>query len=238
MEREDDARLRVPLAVIPGKHDLLLFCKTVKFNFKILTIRSHWCNIWFSLVGGTGNSFVLELQGEVKIKTAVQHIIRGLSVSIDISKVFISLFLMHFNILYYFIWFSSFYNNIVINRNTLLMCNRFSSPPMRPASTSSIHCIGVWPLTWTWWLNNSGISYSIFFSLLRYWLYYSWMGKAVRYTTASLMEVFKGEKTLAIIEMVDKGIFIQNNNITISFLRLRSFSFILSFLFRFSSFPL
>jgi diacylglycerol kinase family enzyme len=31
------------------------------------------------------------------------------------------------------------------------------------------------------------------------------MGKAVRYTTASLMEVFKGEKTLAIIEMVDKG---------------------------------
>ncbi len=32
-----------------------------------------------------------------------------------------------------------------------------------------------------------------------------WMGKAVRYTTASLMEVFKGEKTLAIIEMVDKG---------------------------------
>jgi hypothetical protein len=35
---------------------------------------------------------------------------------------------------------------------------------------------------------------------------YRWMGKAVRYTTASLMEVFKGEKTLAIIEMVDKGI--------------------------------
>jgi diacylglycerol kinase family enzyme len=39
-------------------------------------------------VGGTGNSFVLEIQGEVKIKTAVQHIIRGLSVTIDISKVF------------------------------------------------------------------------------------------------------------------------------------------------------
>lgn len=32
-----------------------------------------------------------------------------------------------------------------------------------------------------------------------------WMGKAVRYTTASLLEVFKGEKTLAIIQMEDKG---------------------------------
>jgi len=116
MERDDDARLRVPLSVIPG---------------------------------GTGNSFILEIQGEVKIKTAVQHIIRGLSCSIDISKVF----------------FPS-------NETCIYLFN-------------SLH-----------WGMASNVN--MMAEQLR------WMGKAVRYTTASLMEVFKGEKTLAIIEMVDK----------------------------------
>lgn len=73
MEREDDARLRVPLSVLPGK-----------FLFLFLL----FCCIYLCLKGGTGNSFVLEIQGEVKLKTAVEHIIRGLSCSIDISKVF------------------------------------------------------------------------------------------------------------------------------------------------------
>lgn len=116
MEREDDARTRVPLSVLPG---------------------------------GTGNSFILEIQGEVKLKTAVEHIIRGLSCSIDISRVF----------------FPS-------NETSIFLFN-------------SLH-----------WGMASNVN--MMAEQLR------WMGKAVRYTTASLMEVFKGEKTLAIIEMVDK----------------------------------
>jgi diacylglycerol kinase (ATP) len=116
MERTDDARLRVPLAALPG---------------------------------GTGNSFVLELQGNVDIKTAVEHVIRGLSCPIDISKVF------------------------------------FPSTETHEYLFNSLH-----------WGMASNVN--VMAEQLR------WMGKAVRYTTASLLEVFKGEKTLAIIQMEDK----------------------------------
>jgi len=116
MEREDDARHRVPLAALPG---------------------------------GTGNSFVLELQGNVNLKLTVEHVIRGLSCSIDISKVF------------------------------------FPSNETSEYLFNSLH-----------WGMASNVN--MMAEQLR------WMGKAVRYTTASLMEVFKGEKTLAIIQMEDK----------------------------------
>lgn len=58
MKRKDDARLRVPIAMIPG---------------------------------GTGNSFSLELQGGVKIKRAVKHIMRGISCPIDIGELYFPL---------------------------------------------------------------------------------------------------------------------------------------------------
>eukprot|EP01114_Cavostelium_apophysatum_P017889 TRINITY_DN5406_c0_g1_i1.p1 TRINITY_DN5406_c0_g1~~TRINITY_DN5406_c0_g1_i1.p1 ORF type:complete len:414 (-),score=60.68 TRINITY_DN5406_c0_g1_i1:75-1226(-) len=116
MERTDNARLRVPLAVLPG---------------------------------GTGNSFALELQGQVNLKTSIEHIFRGLCANIDICSVF------------------------------------FPSNEQTIYSFNSLH-----------WGMASNVNITA--EQLR------WMGKAIRYTTASLMEVFKGEMTMAYVEMVDR----------------------------------
>eukprot|EP01117_Protostelium_nocturnum_P005981 TRINITY_DN214_c0_g1_i2.p2 TRINITY_DN214_c0_g1~~TRINITY_DN214_c0_g1_i2.p2 ORF type:complete len:459 (+),score=190.71 TRINITY_DN214_c0_g1_i2:2459-3835(+) len=55
MKRKDDARSKVPLAILPG---------------------------------GTGNSLVLEFSGSANLKTAVEHVMRGLSAPIDIGELY------------------------------------------------------------------------------------------------------------------------------------------------------
>eukprot|EP01117_Protostelium_nocturnum_P015379 TRINITY_DN595_c0_g1_i1.p1 TRINITY_DN595_c0_g1~~TRINITY_DN595_c0_g1_i1.p1 ORF type:complete len:433 (+),score=202.68 TRINITY_DN595_c0_g1_i1:112-1410(+) len=116
MKRKDEARLKVPLAVLPG---------------------------------GTGNSFALELSGSTKLRTSIEHIMRGLTVAIDIGEIY------------------------------------FPTDNSKTYSFNSLH-----------WGMASKVNVTA--EKLR------WMGKAIRYTTAAVLELMKGEKTLAIIEAVDK----------------------------------
>jgi len=95
--------------------------------------------------GGTGNSFVLELQGTFQVKRSVQHIIRGIHCPIDIAKIECA----DKEIIYSF---------------------------------NSIH----------WGLASK---VNVTAERLR------WMGKAVRYTTAALLELMRGETTRAKITL-------------------------------------
>jgi len=116
MRRTDDAKSRIPLAVLPG---------------------------------GTGNSFVLELQGIVDFDSALQRIVRGITVPIDLAEVF------------------------------------FPTAEDKIYLFNSLH-----------WGMASKVNVKA--EQLR------WMGKAIRYTTAALLEIVQGEMTSAIVEIIDK----------------------------------
>jgi len=99
--------------------------------------------------GGTGNSLVLELLGDAKSGKSIRHIMRGVSVPIDICKI--------------------------------------TFPGQKDAvySFNSLH----------WGLASK---VNITAEKLR------WMGNAIRYTTAALVELFKGENTIASVIMEEK----------------------------------
>jgi len=100
--------------------------------------------------GGTGNSFVLELQnGIVDFRTSLERIVRGIVCPIDLAEVY----------------FPTTENKIYL----------FNSLHWGMASKVNVKA-----------------------EQLR------WMGKAIRYTTAALLEIVNGEMTSAIIEIVDK----------------------------------
>jgi len=102
---------------------------------------------------GTGNSFVLELQGGTKVKRAVKHILRGLNCPIDIAK---------------------------------LTFPRGTGEDEVIYSFNSIH----------WGLASK---VNVTAEKLR------WMGAAIRYTTAALLELSHGVKTRAkiVVELAD-----------------------------------
>eukprot|EP01119_Soliformovum_irregulare_P025271 TRINITY_DN931_c0_g1_i1.p1 TRINITY_DN931_c0_g1~~TRINITY_DN931_c0_g1_i1.p1 ORF type:complete len:407 (+),score=119.81 TRINITY_DN931_c0_g1_i1:31-1251(+) len=101
------------------------------------------------VAGGTGNSFALELHGGVEISDAIDHLVRGLSVPIDIGKTTWPL--------------ESGEDELVYSFN-------------------SIH----------WGLASK---VNVTAEKLR------WMGKAIRYTTASMLEMVKGAQTRAKVSL-------------------------------------
>ncbi|EFA86401.1 sphingosine kinase related protein [Heterostelium album PN500] len=169
------------------------------------------------LPAGTGNSFVMELQGTLSIKHICERILNGLTVPIDIAKVtcvkkdmisqecnrrkmeFRTLKSTLANVDLNSSQLSSSldakrksYHDLKTVRPDILMEygahlaeeEHLETPPEVIYSFNSLH----WGL---------GSKVNITAEKMR------WMGKAVRYTTAALLELFKGEKILARIEYED-----------------------------------
>ncbi|PRP88290.1 hypothetical protein PROFUN_03399 [Planoprotostelium fungivorum] len=100
------------------------------------------------LPGGTGNSMVLELMNTTHLRTAVEHVIRGISAPIDIASVY------------------------------------FPLSDKRMYSFNSLH----------WGLASE---VNVLAEKLR------WMGKAIRYGTASVLQMTRGKKQVTVVETTD-----------------------------------
>ncbi|KAF2074458.1 hypothetical protein CYY_004240 [Polysphondylium violaceum] len=170
------------------------------------------------LPAGTGNSFVLELQGKLTIKHVLERIVNGLTVPIDIAKVtvvakekitsecsrrreeydLIKKRYAHINLDAPQLSSSQEAGKRTMQeyktiRPDALMeygSNLSSSDLLENEEDNSIYCFN--SLHW-----GLGSKVNITAEKMR------WMGKAVRYTTAALLELFKGEKILARIEYED-----------------------------------
>jgi len=170
------------------------------------------------LPAGTGNSFVLELQGKLTIKHVLERVVNGLTVPIDIAKVtvvakekitsecsrrreeydLIKKRYAHINLDAPQLSSSQEAGKRTMQeyktiRPDALMeygSNLSSSDLLENEEDNSIYCFN--SLHW-----GLGSKVNITAEKMR------WMGKAVRYTTAALLELFKGEKILARIEYED-----------------------------------
>ncbi|GAM28020.1 hypothetical protein SAMD00019534_111960, partial [Acytostelium subglobosum LB1] len=162
------------------------------------------------LPAGTGNSFVMELQGTLSIKHICERILNGLTVPVDVAKVtcikkdtltqdlnkkkaeYRSLKSTLANIDLNSTQLSesldakrrSYHNLKAVRPDALMDFAAESSEAEVYYSFNSLH----WGL---------GSKVNITAEKMR------WMGKAVRYTTAAVIELFKGEKILARIEYED-----------------------------------
>ncbi|KYR00326.1 sphingosine kinase related protein [Tieghemostelium lacteum] len=174
------------------------------------------------LPAGTGNSFVLELQGKLNIKYICKRILMGITTPIDIARVTV---LTKEKITQECAKKTEQYNQINEKYGQLINVDKAMLTQSQSAGTLYLEEAkkGVRPDTLMQFgqtLNPESLEedthvhpeviYS--FNSLHWGLgsriniraeKLRWMGKAVRYTTAALLEMFKGEKILARIEYED-----------------------------------
>ncbi|KYR02009.1 sphingosine kinase related protein [Tieghemostelium lacteum] len=178
---------------------------------------------------GTGNSFVLELQGKISIKYQCERVVNGLTVPIDIAKVTVikkdSLAQECNRRKTEFQMLKKKYGHLTVaneeeqislsssqeaGRKSIMAMKQIRPDAlMEFASQQQIQLANTTTNT-----NEVAEQPEVFYSFNSiHWGLGSkinitaekmrWMGKAVRYTTAALFELFKGQKILARVEYED-----------------------------------